>query len=74
MIESILTSQMVMRHFDSSKQIYLLTDAYHLDGLGFALGHIEKDNEGSDRFKIVTYASNSLNSAQRNYFTIELEC
>ena len=74
MIENILTSQMLMCHFNSSKKICLLTDTSRLHGLGFALGHMKKDNDGSDRFKIVTCASKSLTSAQNNYSTIELEC
>ena len=72
-IKTILTSQMVMRHFDSFKQIDLLTDASCFHGLGFALDHMEKDKDGIDRFKYVTCASKSLTPVQKNYSTIELK-
>ena len=39
-LKSILSSNLVVRHFDKSKPVYLLTDASRLFGLGYALGHI----------------------------------
>ena len=43
-LKTILTSEMIVRHFDSSKETVLLTDASRLFGLGYALGHLETDN------------------------------
>ena len=42
---------MVVRHFDSSKEAVLLTDASRLFGLGYALGHMETDNAGKKFFQ-----------------------
>ena len=41
--------------------------------MGFAPEHMKKDKEYVDRYKIVTCSSKSLTSAQKDYFTIELE-
>ena len=65
-IKNILTSKVVMRHLDNSKEILLLTDASGLHGLGFALGHMEKDQDNEYRLKIVTCSSKSLTSTQMN--------
>ena len=67
-------TKVVMRYFNNSKQIFLLTDASRLHGVGFALGHMERDQDNIDHFKIVVKcSSNSLSSAQKNYWTIELQ-
>ena len=68
-----LVSIVAMRHFDN-KEIFVLSDASHLHGLGYALGHMEKNQYDEDRFKIVPCSSKSLTSAQKNYSTTELEC
>ena len=60
---------MVMKLFDSSKQIYLLTDVSGLHGLFFALRHVLKGRDCID-----TCAPTSLTSAEKNYSTIKLEC
>ena len=39
-LKTILTSDMIVRHFDSSKETVLLTNASRLFGLGYALGHM----------------------------------
>ena len=65
---------MIVRHFDSSKPVVLLTDASRLFGLGYALGHLERDFNGKDVFKIVRCGSKGLTPTQQRYSTIELEC
>ena len=52
-LKRILSGDLVVRHFDPSKNIILLTDASRLHGLGYALGHIDIDNTGSKHFMIV---------------------
>ena len=49
-LKTILTSSLVVRHFDSSKPVHLLTNASRLFGLGYALGHIELDSSGQKIF------------------------
>ena len=39
-LKSILSSSLVVRHFDNTKPMYLLTDASRLFGLGNAMGHM----------------------------------
>ena len=65
---------MIVRHFDSSKPVVLLTDASRLFGLGYALGHLERDSNGKEVFKIVRCGSKGLTPTQQRYSTIELEC
>ena len=52
-LKKILSGPLVLKHFDSSKDVILLTDASRLHGLGYALGHIELDGSGKKHFKIV---------------------
>ena len=52
-LKRILTSNLVVQHFDPTKNVILLTDASRLRGLGYALGHIDVDSHGVKRFKIV---------------------
>ena len=73
-LKNILTSDLIVRHFDSSKKTVLLTDASRLFGLGYALGHIEVDRSGNKAFKIVRCGSKGLTPTQQRYSTIELEC
>ena len=73
-LKSILSSSLVIRHFNHTKPIYLLTDASRLFGLGYTLGHIEKDHTGKEIFKIVHCGSKGLTPTQQGYSTIELEC
>ena len=73
-LKAILSSDLIVRHFDHTKPVYLLPDASRLFGLGYALGHIEKDHAGKDIFKIVHCGSKSLTPTQQCYSTIELKC
>ena len=73
-LKSILSSSLVVRHFEHSKPVYLLTDASRLFGLGYALGHIEKDHIGKEIFKIVHCGSKGLTPTQQRCSIIELEC
>ena len=73
-LKAILTSDMIVRHFDSTKNAVLLTDASRLFGLGYALGHLETDHTGKKIFKIVRCGSKGLTPTQQRYSTIELEC
>ena len=73
-LKKILTSDMIVRHFDSTKRVVLLTDASRLFGLGYVLGHLETDNTGKEIFKIVRCGSKGLTPTQQRYSTIELEC
>ena len=73
-LKTILTSDMIVRHFDLTKDAVLLTDASRLFGLGYALGHLETDYTGKKNFKIVRDGSKRLTLTQQRYSTIELEC
>ena len=65
---------MIVRHFDSSKEAVLLTDASRLFGLGYALGYMETDGSGKNVFNVVRCGSKGLTPTQQRYSTIELEC
>ena len=73
-LKTILSSDLIVRHFDHKKHVYLLTDASRLFGLGYALGHIERDDSGKENFKIVHCGSKGLTPSQQHYSTIELKC
>ena len=73
-LKTILSSNLIVRHFDHTQHVYLLTDASRLHGVGYALGHIERDSAGKDVFKIVHCGSKGLTPTQQRYSTIELEC
>ena len=45
-LKKILLGDMIVRHFDSTKPVVLLTGASRLFGLGYALGHLEHDLVG----------------------------
>ena len=60
---------MVVTHFDPKLPVTVLTDASHLHGLGYAMGHFV-----NGQFKLVTCGSKSLTATQQRYSTIELEC
>ena len=49
-LKTILTNNLVVWHFDSSKPVYFLTNASRLFGLGYTLGHIELDSSGQKSF------------------------
>ena len=71
-LKTILTSGLVVWHFDSSQPVFLLTDASRLFGLSYALGHIELNGSGKKLFKIVHCGSKGITSIQQCYSTIEL--
>ena len=65
----LLTNDMVVTHFDPNLPVTVLTDAFHLHGLGYAMGHII-----DGKFKVVACWSKSLAPTQQRYATIGLEC
>ena len=69
-LESILTSDLLVKTFDPNLDTMLLTDASCLNRLGCALLQKEKDNS----FRLITCGSCSLNETQNRYATIKLEC
>ena len=68
-VKSLLTSDMVVKHFNPDIPVTMLTDASRLHGLGFATGHYV-----DGLFKLVTCGSKALTPTQQRYATIELEC
>ena len=65
--KSQLTSDVLLVHFDPSKEIALSCDASPY-GIGAVLSHLQED--GSDR--PIAYASRSLTPAEKNYSQIGL--
>ena len=59
----------VLKHFDPSLPVTLLTDASRT-GLGFVI--LQKDHNGKDR--LITCGSRFLSPAEKNYAVVELEC
>ena len=70
LVKTILTSNLVVNHFDPSKKTVLVTDASRLFGLGFAL--LQYDASG--KHSLIQCGSRALTSCEKNYATIELEC
>ena len=68
-VKKLLTSDMVVAHFDPSLPVTVLTDASRLHGLGYALGHYM-----DGKFKLASCGSKFLTPTQQRYATIELEC
>jgi hypothetical protein len=68
-VKKLLTSDMVVTHFDPSLDVVVLTDASRLHGLGFVMGHIVDGG-----LQVVMCGSKSLTPAQQRYSTVELEC
>ena len=67
--KEILTSQLLVKSFDSALPTEILSDASCLHGIGFML----MQRDAQERPRIVQCGSFSLNLAQRNYAVIELE-
>jgi hypothetical protein len=68
-VKRLLTSDMVVTHFNPNLDAVVLTDASRLHGLGFVMGHIV-----DGRLRVVMCGSKSLTPAQQRYSTVELEC
>ena len=68
--EENLTKDQKLTPFDPKLECKVLTDASRQNGLGFCL--IQKKTDGTG-FNIIHCGSCSLNNAQRNYATLELE-
>ena len=68
-VKQLLCSDLIVRPFDPTLATILLTDASRLNGIGFAL--MQEDDKGVKR--LIECNSMSLNNAQKNYATIELE-
>ena len=68
-MKTLLTSDMVVKHFNPSLSVVILTDASCLHGPGYAMGHYI---DGS--FWLVIFGSKALTPTQRCYGTFELEC
>ena len=64
-----LTSAMVVTHFDPKLPVTVLTNTSRPHGLGYAMGHFV-----NRQFKLVTCNSKSLTPMQLRYSTMELEC
>lgn len=68
-VKRLLTSSIIVTHFDVSFPVTVLTNASHLYSLGYALGQMI-----DGKFWLVTCGSKSLTPPQQRYSTIELEC
>ena len=68
-VKNLLTSDMVVTHFNPIVPVTVLTDALRLHGLGFAMGHYV-----DRRFNLVPCWSKALTLTQQCYATFELEC
>ena len=73
-LKDILSSDLIVRHFNHRRPVYLLTDASRLFGIGYALGHMDGDAPNKQIFKMVNCGSKGLTPTQQRYSTIELEC
>ena len=69
-MKTYLTSEVLVKHFDSKLPTELLTDASRLNGIGFAL--IQRNKEGT--IGLISCGSRALTTAESRYATIELEC
>ena len=68
-IKEAFLSPMILRHYDPALRTILQTDASDY-AMGAVLSQIDKDG----REWVVSFASNSLDTAQRNYSVTEKEC
>ena len=71
-LKNILSSDLIVRHFDHRRQVYLLTDASGLFGIGYALGHMERDQSGKEVFKIVNCGSKELTPRAQRLINLEI--
>ena len=68
--KQLLTSDLLVKHFDPSLPTEVLTDASRLFGLGYCLVQHGPDQ----KLHLIACGSKSLTDAQTRYATIELEC
>ena len=68
-VKRLLTSDMVVTHFDPNLPVTVLTDASCLHGLGYSMGDLI-----DGKFKVVACGSKSLTPTQQRYANIELKC
>ena len=61
-MKKLLTSAMVVTHFNHSPPVTVLTDVYLLLGLGYAMGHFI-----DGQFKLVMCGSKYLTPTQQRY-------
>ena len=47
-VKNILSSDLIVRHFNHQRPVYLLTDASRLFGVSYALGHMDRDPSGKE--------------------------
>ena len=72
-IKKALVGRLSLHHFDERLHTKLVTDASKLNGIGFIL--MQTTSVDSDvPVSVLQCGSRSLNDAERNYSTIELEC
>ena len=69
-MKALLTSPLLVRYFDPTLPVSLLTDATKLYGIGYAL--VQHDNDG--KLRLIQAGSRSLTPAEKNYAPIETEC
>ena len=63
-VKKLLTSDMVVTHFDPNLPVTVLTDASRLHGFGYAMGHFI-----DGKFKVVACGLESLTPTQQRYVT-----
>ena len=68
-VKQLLTSDMVVTHFDPELPVTVLTDPSRLHGLSYAVGHYV-----NGKLKLVSCGSKSLMPTQQRYANIEPEC
>ena len=69
LLKSLLTSDMLVTHFNPALPVTVLSDASRLHVLRFAMRHYV-----DGKFKLITCGSKALTLTQQRYATIELEC
>ena len=69
-LKNMLAMNLKTNPFDTSRPVFMLTDASRHFGLGFAL--VQYDDKKNPL--IITCGSKSLSDTQKRYSTIELEC
>ena len=70
-LKELLVSRPILQLPDLNRPFILRTDA---SGIGIAATLMQEDNEHPDILHPVAYASRKLNTAERNYSTVEQEC